>query len=58
MRISPHTPELVKGYIGPVRFASSGEQAAAVLGEESTHQDQVSGRSPGRRRNSLGDWGE
>jgi prolyl-tRNA synthetase len=27
--------ELVKGYIGPVRFASSGEQAAVVLGEES-----------------------
>ena len=28
-------PELVKGYIGPVRFASSGERAAAALGEES-----------------------
>jgi prolyl-tRNA synthetase len=26
--------ELVKGYIGPVRFASSGGQAAAILGEE------------------------
>jgi prolyl-tRNA synthetase len=28
-------PELVKGYLGPVRFDSSGERAAAVLGEES-----------------------
>jgi prolyl-tRNA synthetase len=28
-------PELVKGYLGPVRIASAGEQAAAVLGEES-----------------------
>jgi prolyl-tRNA synthetase len=28
-------PDLVKGYIGPVRIASSGEQAAAILGEES-----------------------
>ena len=28
-------PELVKGYIGPVRFASPGERTAAVLGEES-----------------------
>ena len=28
--------ELVKGYIGPVRFASPGEQTAIVLGEEST----------------------
>jgi prolyl-tRNA synthetase len=27
--------ELVKGYLGPVRIASSGEQAAAILGEES-----------------------
>jgi prolyl-tRNA synthetase len=29
-------PELVKGYIGPARFASSGEQVAATLGEEAT----------------------
>jgi prolyl-tRNA synthetase len=28
-------PELVKGYLGPVRFTSSGERAAVVLGEES-----------------------
>jgi prolyl-tRNA synthetase len=28
-------PELVKGYLGPVRFASSGERAVVVLGEES-----------------------
>ncbi|HEX5905683.1 MAG TPA: proline--tRNA ligase [Propionibacteriaceae bacterium] len=28
-------PELVKGYLGPVRFASAGERAAVVLGEES-----------------------
>jgi prolyl-tRNA synthetase len=27
--------ELVKGYIGPVRIANSGEQAAVILGEES-----------------------
>jgi prolyl-tRNA synthetase len=31
-------PELVKGYLGPVRFDSSGERAAAVLGEESITQ--------------------
>jgi prolyl-tRNA synthetase len=29
-------PELVKGYIGPVRFDGSGQQAAVILGEEST----------------------
>jgi prolyl-tRNA synthetase len=28
-------PELAKGYIGPVRFASPGERTAVVLGEES-----------------------
>jgi prolyl-tRNA synthetase len=28
-------PELVKGYIGPVRLGRSGEQAGAVLGDES-----------------------
>ena len=28
-------PELLKGYLGPVRFTSSREQAAVVLGEES-----------------------
>jgi prolyl-tRNA synthetase len=29
-------PELVKGYLGPVRFAGPGERSAVVLGEEST----------------------
>jgi prolyl-tRNA synthetase len=29
-------PELVKGYIGPARFDGSGQQAAVILGEEST----------------------
>jgi prolyl-tRNA synthetase len=29
-------PKLVKGYIGPVRFDGSGQQAAVILGEEST----------------------
>jgi prolyl-tRNA synthetase len=29
-------PELVKGYIGPVRFDGSGHQAARILGEESS----------------------
>ncbi len=29
-------PDLVKGYIGPVRFDGSGQQAAVILGEEST----------------------
>jgi prolyl-tRNA synthetase len=29
-------PELVKGYIGPVRFDGSGQQAAVIFGEEST----------------------
>jgi prolyl-tRNA synthetase len=28
-------PKLVKGYLGPAQFASSGERAAATLGEES-----------------------
>jgi len=28
-------PELVKGYMGPVRFASPGERSAVVLGDES-----------------------
>ena len=28
-------PELVKGYIGPVRFDGSGQQAARILGEDS-----------------------
>jgi prolyl-tRNA synthetase len=28
-------PELVKGYMGPAQFASSGERAVAALGEES-----------------------
>ncbi len=29
-------PELVKGYIGPVRFDGSGQQAARILGEDSS----------------------
>ena len=51
-------PELVKGYIGPVRFGSSGEQTAAVLGEESITKIRYLVDPRDRRRNSLGDRGE
>ena len=44
--------------MGPVRFAGSGERAAAVLGEESTTKIRYLVDPAGRLRNSLGDWGE